>query len=136
VAYWLGGFDLTPYPLDGPLPELPESNQSRAAQAHIYEAARRENLTIRQLAQRVTDDAGTIVGTPTQIADHIEIWFREGAADGFNVIFPYLPGTLDDFADLVIPELRRRGIFRTEYEGSTLREHLGLPRPAGRWATA
>jgi len=134
VAYWLGGFDLSRYPLDGPLPELPESNQSKAGQAHIYEAARRDNLTIRQLAQRVTDNAGTVVGTPAQIADHIETWFREGAADGFNVIFPYLPGTLDDFADLVIPELRRRGIFRTEYEGTTLREHLGLPRPANRWA--
>jgi hypothetical protein len=77
----------------------------------------------------VSDDDRTITGTPAQIADHIEEWFHGRAADGFNVIFPYLPGTLDDFAELIVPELRRRGLFRTEYTGTTLRDHLGLPRP-------
>ncbi|MCT9080345.1 LLM class flavin-dependent oxidoreductase [Streptomyces fulvoviolaceus] len=130
LSYWLGGFDLSPYPLDGPLPELPVSNQSHTAQQQIYEDARRDNLTIRDLVRRVADDDRTITGTPQQIADHIEEWFHGRAADGFNVVFPYLPGTLDDFAELVIPELRRRGLFRTHYTGSTLREHLGLPGPS------
>jgi len=130
LSYWLGGFDLSPYPLDGPLPELPESNQSQTAQQQIYDDARSDNLTIRDLVRRVAADDRTITGTPQQIADHIEEWFQGRAADGFNVIFPYLPGTLDDFADLVIPELRRRGLFRTHYTGSTLRDHLGLPHPA------
>jgi len=134
LQYWLGGFDLSGYPFDGPLPSLPDSNQSRSAQRSLYETARAENLSIRQLAQRVTDDAGTLVGTPDDIADHIEEWFTGGAADGFNVAFPYLPGTLDDFAGLVIPELQRRGRFRTSYQGRTLRGHLGLPRPASRRA--
>jgi N-acetyl-S-(2-succino)cysteine monooxygenase len=134
LQYWLGGFDLSGYPFDGPLPELPPSNQSRSAQRNVYEVARAGNLTIRQLAQRVTDDAGTLVGTAGDIADHIEEWFNGRGADGFNVVFPYLPGTLDDFAALVIPELRRRGLFRTSYAGRTLRSHLGLPRPASRYA--
>ncbi|MFF0596237.1 LLM class flavin-dependent oxidoreductase [Streptomyces antibioticus] len=132
LSYWLGGFDLSAYPLDGPLPELPVSNQSRTAQQQIYQAARRDNLTIRDLVQRVANDDRTITGPPDLIADHIEEWFLGGAADGFNVIFPYLPGTLDAFADLVIPELRTRGLFRTHYTGHTLRDHLGLPRPPGR----
>lgn len=130
LSYWLGGFDLNPYPLDGPLPELPVSNQSHTAQQQIYEEARRDNLTIRDLVRRFADDDRTVTGTPEQIADHIEEWFHGRAADGFNVIFPYLPGTLNDFAELVIPELRRRGLFRTHYTGATLREHLGLPRPS------
>ncbi|MEU6377134.1 LLM class flavin-dependent oxidoreductase [Streptomyces sp. NPDC046909] len=132
LSYWLGGFDLSSYPLDGPLPELPVSNQSHTAQQQIYEEARRDNLTIGDLVRRVANDDRSIVGTPEQVADHIEEWFQGRAADGFNVVFPYLPGTLDDFADLVIPELRRRGLFRTHYTGGTLREHLGLPRPSVR----
>lgn len=103
--------------------------------ALVYRTARAGNLTIRQLAQRVTDDAGTLVGTPDDVAGHIEEWFTGGGADGFNVVFPYLPGTLDDFTGLVIPELQRRGLFRTSYPGRTLRGHLGLPRPASRQAT-
>jgi FMN-dependent oxidoreductase (nitrilotriacetate monooxygenase family) len=135
LAYWLGGFDLSGYPLDGPLPELPLSNQSESAQHRIYELARRDNLTIRQLAQQITDEAGSIVGTPDRVADHVQTWFQEEAADGFNVIFSYLPGALEDFANGVIPELRRRGLFRTAYEHRTLRGHLELPRPESRWAT-
>ncbi|MCX4767799.1 hypothetical protein OG562_43975 [Streptomyces sp. NBC_01275] len=129
LSYWLGGFDLSDHPLDGPLPELPVSNQSHTAQQQIYEDARRDDLTIRDLVQRVAGDDRTITGTPRQITDHIEEWFHGRAADGFNVVFPYLPGTLSDVADLVVPELRRRGLFRTHYTGTTLRDHLGLPRP-------
>ncbi|WP_239148937.1 hypothetical protein [Streptomyces sp. SID12501] len=116
--------------MDGPLPELPLSNQSQTAQQQIYAEARRDNLTIRDLVRRFANDDRTVTGTPEQIADHIEEWFHGRAADGFNVTFPYLPGTLSDFAELVVPELRRRGIFRTHYTGTTLRDHLGLPRPA------
>ena len=74
--------------------------------------------------------------TPEQIADQLEEWFINDAADGFNIMPPYLPGGLDDFVELVIPELRRRGLFRTEYEGRTLRENLGLPRPTNQFSTA
>jgi FMN-dependent oxidoreductase (nitrilotriacetate monooxygenase family) len=134
LAYFLGGFDLTAHPLDGPLPDLPVSNGSHAAQRQIYERARDGSLTIRQLAQQISDDHGTLVGTPQQVADHVQEWFEGRAADGFNVVFPYLPGTLDDFAGLVVPELRRRGLFREGYRGRTLRDHLGLERPVSRWA--
>jgi hypothetical protein len=73
-------------------------------------------------------------GSPQQIADHMEEWFRKDGCDGFNLMPPFLPGGLDDFVELVLPELRRRGLFRTEYQGRTLREHLGLARPASRYA--
>jgi hypothetical protein len=69
------------------------------------------------------------VGTVHSIADEMETWLMESCSDGFNVMFPYLPAGLDDFVDKVVPELQRRGLFRTEYEGVTLRENLGLPRP-------
>jgi hypothetical protein len=75
-----------------------------------------------------------VAGTPEQIADHIERWFTGGAADGFNVMPPLLPSGLTDFVEQVVPELRRRGLFRTEYTGTTLREHYGLARPASRFA--
>ena len=97
--------------------------------------ARRENLTIRELAQYVGGSFGSLemVGTPSTIVDEMEEWLHAKACDGFNVMFPYLPGGLDDFVDQVVPELQRRGVFRREYEGATLRDHLGLPRPANRF---
>jgi alkanesulfonate monooxygenase SsuD/methylene tetrahydromethanopterin reductase-like flavin-dependent oxidoreductase (luciferase family) len=92
--------------------------------------AARQKLTVRQLAQRVGGYAGlTFVGTAASIADEMEHWLKRDACDGFNVMFPFLPAGLDDFVDHVVPELQRRGIFRSEYEGRTLRENLGLPRP-------
>lgn len=75
-----------------------------------------------------------ILGTPEQIADQLEDWFVNGGADGFNIMPPWLPGGLDEFVDLVIPELQRRGLFRTEYEAGTLRENLGLPRPVNQFS--
>ncbi|SDI23628.1 LLM class flavin-dependent oxidoreductase [Pseudomonas panipatensis] len=127
-----GGIDLSAYPLDGPLPALPESNAMKSRQALFIELARRENLTIRQLYLKIVGARGhcTLVGTPLQVADHLEEWFREGAADGFNIMPPLLPEGLDAFVDQVVPELQRRGLFRREYEGRTLRENLGLERPA------
>jgi FMN-dependent oxidoreductase (nitrilotriacetate monooxygenase family) len=134
VSGLTGGFDLSGYPLDGPIPELPETNASKSRQVLTLELARRENLTIRQLYLRVAGARGhwQLVGTPAQIVDELEAWFVHGGADGFNVMPPVLPAGLDDFVELVIPELRRRGLFRSEYEGRTLRENLGLKRPANR----
>jgi FMN-dependent oxidoreductase (nitrilotriacetate monooxygenase family) len=135
----LGSIDLSPYPLDGPFPEnLPKSNASQSTYQYVIEMARKENLTMRQVALRVAGARGKSVvrGSPQQIADHMEEWFREDGCDGFNLMPPFLPGGLDDFVELVLPELRRRGLFRTEYEGRTLREHLGLARPLSRYAKA
>ena len=125
----IGNFDLSGYPLDGPLPELPETQDGqRSRQQLLTDLAQGENLTIRQLYQRIAGGRGhfTVVGTPEQLADKMQEWFEQGAADGFNFMAPALPGGLDDFLELVIPELQRRGLFRTSYEGSTLRSHLGL----------
>jgi alkanesulfonate monooxygenase len=133
----LGNVDLAPYPLDGPLPEnLPRSNASQGIFREVTEMARREKLTIRQVAIRVAGARAKAVvhGSPQTIADMMEEWFRKQGCDGFNIMPPFLPGALDDFVDLVIPELQRRGLFRTEYEGRTLRENLGLKRPASRHA--
>ncbi|EUB97353.1 FMN-dependent oxidoreductase, nitrilotriacetate monooxygenase family [Rhizobium sp. CF080] len=125
------GVDLSQYPVDGPVPDVPETNNSKSRQRLLLDLARRENLTIRQLYLRIAGARGhwQIVGTPTQIADQMEAWFHEEAADGFNVMPPHLPVGLTDFIELVLPELRRRGLFRNEYEGGTLRENLGLRIP-------
>ena len=130
----LGGFDLSGYQLDGPLPELPETNGPKSRQKLLIDLARRQNLTIRQLYLSIAGARGywQIVGTPEQIVDQLEERFLKGGADGFNVMAPYLPGGLEDFIEFVIPELRRRRLFRTEYEGRTLRENLGLPHPRER----
>ncbi|WP_460904422.1 LLM class flavin-dependent oxidoreductase [Paraburkholderia jirisanensis] len=128
------GHDVSGFDPDGPLPEIPETNASKSARQRVIDWARRDQLTIRQLAQRIGGYSGLeMVGTPTTIADQMEQWLVEEGSDGFNVMFPHLPVGLDDFVDKVVPELQRRGIFRREYEGSTLREHLGLPRPENRF---
>lgn len=136
LAGMAGGFDLLQYPLDGPLPELPESNAMKSRQALFIDLARRENLTIRQLYLKIAGARGhnTVIGTPQQVADVLEEWFTQGAADGFNVMPPFLPEGLDQFVDLVVPELQRRGLFRHDYEGQTLRDNLGLGRPRSRYA--
>ena len=131
------GHDVSHLDPDGPLPEIPESNASRSARQRVVDWAREEGLTVRQLAQRIGGYSGLeMVGTPVSIADQMEQWLVEEGSDGFNVMFPFLPGGLDDFVDQVVPELQRRGIFRRKYEGSTLREHLGLPRPENRFFAA
>ena len=131
LSTYIGNFDLSAYPLDGPLPDLPESNASKSRQQLLVDLARRENLTIRQLYLRVAGARGhwQLVATAAQIADELEERFLKSAADGFNIMPPTVPGGLDDFITLVIPELRRRSLFRTEYEGRTLRENLGLKFP-------
>jgi alkanesulfonate monooxygenase len=126
-----GGTDLSQYPLDGPLPDLPKTVGWVSRQQMMIDIARKHGFSIRQLYEWVATARGhwTIVGTPSQVADQLQSWFENGAADGFNVLPPVLPGSLDDFVDLVVPELQRRGLFRTAYEGRTLRENLGLARP-------
>ncbi|HEY0200854.1 MAG TPA: LLM class flavin-dependent oxidoreductase [Burkholderiaceae bacterium] len=123
------GVSLEGYALDEPVPDLPASNAMQSRHALFLGMARREGLTLRQLYQRAAGAKGhlLLIGTGSQIADTLAHWFREGAADGFNVMPPYLPGGLDDFTRHVLPELRERGLFREEYEGATLRENLGLP---------
>ena len=132
LSHHLGGIDLTDYPLDGPIPhDLQEPNGTKSRFQLVSGIALKENLTLRQLSLRVATARGhwSIYGTPESIVDRLEDWFLHGAADGFNIMPPTLPGGLDDFVALVLPELRRRGLFRTEYEGRTLRDHLGLARP-------
>ncbi|MGO4716952.1 LLM class flavin-dependent oxidoreductase [Bradyrhizobium sp. 2TAF24] len=132
LASFLGDPDIVHHPADGPVPPLKETEGGKSRQALLVELARRENLTLRDLYLRIAGARGhwQVVGTPTQIADQLEERFRAYGADGFNIMAPVLPGGLTDFVELVLPELRRRNLFRTEYEGKTLREHLGLKRPA------
>ena len=128
------GHDASRFDPDKPLPEIPESNASKSARDRVVAMAARENLTVRQLAQRLGGYSGlAMVGTAKTIADEMEEWLDTEASDGFTIMFPYLPGGLDDFVEQVVPELQRRGIFRREYEGKTLRENLGLPRPENRY---
>ncbi|MDH6169087.1 alkanesulfonate monooxygenase [Variovorax boronicumulans] len=128
------GHDASKFDPDAPLPDVPETNASQSSRARVIELARSENLTVRQLAQRLGGYGGlAFVGTAQTIADEMQEWLETEGSDGFNVMFPWLPGGLDAFVDKVVPELQRRGIFRREYEGRTLRENLGLPRPANRF---
>jgi alkanesulfonate monooxygenase len=128
------GHDASGLDPDAPLPDIPDTNASKSGRERVIELARREKLTVRQLAQRLGGYGGNaFVGTPATIADAMEEWLHARACDGFNVMFPYLPAGLDDFVERVVPELQRRGLFRREYEGRTLRENLGLPRPANRF---
>lgn len=128
------GYDVSEFDPDSPLPEIPETNGSHTGRDRIVALARSENLTIRQLAQRAGSYGGLIfVGTPQSIADQMEQWLLEEGSDGFNIMFPFVPEGLNEFVDRVIPELQRRGIFRKEYEGKTLRENLGLVRPENRF---
>src|SRR5262245_6321989 len=132
----LGYVDLSPYGFDDPMPlDLPLSNLSQSMFQNVMDMARKEKLTLKQVALRVAGARGKAVvrGSPQQIADEMEEWFKKDGCDGFNLMPPFLPGGLDDFVELVLPELRRRGLFRTEYEGRTLREQLGLKRPPSRY---
>ena len=128
------GVDVSGFDLDAPLPEIPETNQSKSARQSLLELARRDGLTVRQLAQRVGAYGGLeMVGTAADIADQMQEWLEDGGSDGFNVMFHTVPQGLDEFVDRVVPELQRRGIFRREYEGTTLRDNLGLPRPGNQF---
>ncbi|MDT3377263.1 LLM class flavin-dependent oxidoreductase [Labrys neptuniae] len=128
------GHDVSGFDPDGRLPPIPETNASKSGRERVLQLAESEGLTVRQLAQRLGGYAGlAFVGTPASIADEMAEWLESEGSDGFNVMFPYLPGGLDDFVDKVVPILQERGLFRREYEGRTLRENLGLPRPENRF---
>ncbi len=130
------GCDASGFDLDKPLPaELPPTNQSLSGRERVLSMAAREGLTAGQLAQRYGAHYGglSMMGTPAEIADQMQAWLEGRGCDGFNIMFPFLPEGLDDFVDRVVPELQRRGIFRTEYEGPTLRDNLGLPRVPNRF---
>ncbi|EJJ26696.1 LLM class flavin-dependent oxidoreductase [Rhizobium sp. CF142] len=125
------GIDLTQYPLDGPMPTLPPTNGATTRQQIVIDWARKENLTLREVARRFaeTDGHHLVWGTPERVADLMEDWFVNEVCDGFCVLFPYFPRGVEDFVQLVVPELQRRGIFRKDYEGQTLRDNLGLAVP-------
>jgi FMN-dependent oxidoreductase (nitrilotriacetate monooxygenase family) len=128
------GHDISAYPLDGPVPDLPETQVSQSFSRILLDMAKRESMTLRDLYNVTAAARGhwVIYGTARRIADILEQWFVERAADGFNLLPAYFPGEFDQFVDEVVPELQRRGLFRREYEGKTLRDHLGLPRPESR----
>ncbi|KAJ9498415.1 hypothetical protein H2202_006102 [Exophiala xenobiotica] len=125
------GSDASGFDPDAPLPaDIPDTNASKTGRAGVIKLAQDEGLTVRQLAGRYGGYSGlAFVGTPQTIADDMAVWLEQEAADGFTVVLPFVPQGLDDVTQRLVPELQRRGLFRTEYEGSTLREHLGLPRP-------
>lgn len=135
LEHHLGGVSLAGHDIDGPLPELPPGKEFTSRAALLIKIARRDNLTIRQLYQQVGVARGhpLLVGSPSDIADFMVSWFEAGAADGFNIMPGWLPGGLDDFVSLVVPELQKRGVYRTAYQGNTLRERMGLARPASRY---
>jgi FMN-dependent oxidoreductase (nitrilotriacetate monooxygenase family) len=137
LASYLSIKDLSAYPLDGPLPDMPKSNLIQSRQQLIIDLGKRERLSIRELARHFAGARGhwQVVGTPAKIADAMEERFVHEAADGFNIMAPLFPSQLQDFVTLVVPELRRRGLFREDYEGTTLRQNLGVggwPRQASR----
>ena len=123
------GYDVSGHPLDGPVPPPPAGEGSRSFYNVLFETARRENMTLRDLYNLTAAARGhwVVCGTPAKVADTLEEWFTTGAADGFNILPAYFPGGFSDFTDLVVPELQRRGLYRREYEGKTLRDHFGLP---------
>ncbi len=126
------GYDVSGHPLDGPVPAPPPDGNSRTFSRVLFEAARREKMTLRDLYNLTAAARGhwVVCGTPLHIADILEEWFAASVADGFNILPPYFPGGFADFVDEVVPELQRRGLYRREYQGTTLRDHLGLARIA------
>lgn len=127
--------DLSAYPLDGPVPEPTGDVRLRSIGSGVVQMALREKMTIRALYEWMAagNSGRVLVGTAEQIADDMQTWFEQGAADGFNICASHLPGGLQDFAELVVPELQRRGLFRREYEATTLRGNLGLPANVNRY---
>ena len=135
LSHISGGLDLRQFPLDGPLPDLPPSNAAKARQELVVRTARERNMTLREIARHTAAGTGhrVLVGTAEYMADELETWLKHDAADGFNVICNYYPVPFEEFSRQVIPELQRRGVFRREYEGTTLRQNLGLAVPVNRY---
>ena len=131
----VGGLDLSRYDLDGPFPDLEGNTARMSTPPALVRLARREHLTLRQVAMRMASARShwLLKGTPQSIADQLEYWFCNGAADGFNLLPQIVPGSINELVDLVVPELQKRGLFRLDYEGRMLRENLGVPRPPNRY---
>ncbi|MCL6234535.1 LLM class flavin-dependent oxidoreductase [Acinetobacter sp. ANC 5579] len=131
-----GGINLAKFDLDAPFPKIEDADINFSSrQQMMIDIARKHNFSIRQLYQYIASARGhwTLIGTPEQVVDQLQEWFENDAADGFNVLPPTTPAGLNDFVDLIVPELQRRGLFRTAYEGKTLRENLGLKRPENQY---
>lgn len=128
------GVDLTGADVDKPLPDMDIAKLPQSRSVSIYQQSKRENMTVRETYEKLVVSKGhrQLIGTPSDIADSLQEWFENDGADGFNIMPPFSPGGVSDFVDHVVPELQRRKLFRTHYEGSMLRDHLGLPRPAAR----
>ena len=128
------GTDMAAFPLDAPVPDLPLPDTSHGFARSMLSKARRDGLTLRDLLNLTGAARGhwVLPGTPETVANTLETWFTQGAADGFNILPATFPQGFDAFVDEVVPVLQRRGLFRTAYEGATLREHLGLARPSSR----
>lgn len=129
-----GDIDLSPYDLDAPFPTEDIEIKSNRQQM-MFEIAAKHHFSIRQLYEYIVSARGhwILIGTPEQVVNQLQEWFENEAADGFNVLPPTTPAGLDDFVNFIVPELQRRGLFRTEYEGHTLRENLGLKRPVNQY---
>ena len=130
------GHDMSQYPLDGPVPDLPTSNKAQTYQKVATSKAKRLGYKLRDIYNEIAVGRGYLMacGSSTTVADLMEEWFRDEAVDGFVLLPPHFPVALDDFVDLVIPELQKRGLFRKEYQGKTLRDHLGLLKPENRYS--
>ncbi|MDY6550497.1 LLM class flavin-dependent oxidoreductase [Acinetobacter faecalis] len=134
-----GGIDLSKYDLDAPFPKINDADLTFSSrQQLIIDIAKEHNFTIRQLYEYIASARGhwTLIGTPEQVVNQLQTWFENEAADGFNVLPPSTPAGLNDFVEFIVPELQRRGLFRTKYEGTTLRENLGLKRPENQYVVA
>ncbi len=132
------GHDMSIYPLDGPVPDLPLSNRQQSYIKVATSKAKRLGYKLRDIDNEIAVARGYLLacGSPTTVADLMEEWFKDGALDGFVLLPTHFPEAFDDFIDLVIPELQKRGLFRKDYQGTTLRDHLGLPKPENRFARA
>jgi alkanesulfonate monooxygenase SsuD/methylene tetrahydromethanopterin reductase-like flavin-dependent oxidoreductase (luciferase family) len=130
--------DLSGYPLEGPVPlDKLGPAELRSISQQLLDRVRRQNPSIRELYQEVAGMGGfCLIGTPSDIADVMQAWFENDACDGFNITPTHLPGGCEDFVEMITPELQRRGLFRREYQGRTLRENLGLMRPVNRYVAA
>ena len=136
LGRYFNDIDFSPYELDEPFPDLGDFGRNgwESTTDRIKQLAKEENLTLREMALRSTTPRNEFTGTPTQVADTMQAWFDEGAADGFMLVPSVIPQGFNDFVDHVLPILKERGLFRTEYEADTLRGNLGLPKPENRYS--
>ena len=138
MGRFFNDLDFTQFDLDAPFPELGDYGRNgwESSTDSIKKTAREKELTLREMALQVTTGRHAFIGTPEQVADTMQDWFESGACDGFMLSGAVLPQGFNDFVDQVLPILKERGLFRTEYEADTLRGNLGLPQPVNRYTAA